>query len=131
MKRSAGWVIMLGLVVALGGCAAGASSGRAPQADDESGIPEDSPFAQIREGMSKEEVMEVLGMPTTRTNLGEDDGMPGEFAPERWSYRGKGRIYFSGVGETQMADPEVNKIEYDPNERAADPPPPKPYGENY
>jgi hypothetical protein len=77
--------------------------------------------------MDKGEVVELLGLPDLRTPLG-DVMMPSQFMPEMWSYRGLGRIYFSGVSPTEMDKPEVERVEYDPSEPATPPPPPDAYG---
>ncbi len=85
------------------------------------------PLSLIKQGMRKKQVVDILGIPTLRTPIG-DVMMPSAFQPEMWSYRGQGRIYFSGVSPTTMNDPGVVKVEVDPSERAEAPPPPKPYG---
>ncbi len=91
--------------------------------------PDAGPLSGIEKGMKKKQVIDILGIPTLRTPLG-DVLMPSQFMPEMWSYRGLGRIYFSGSSPQTMESPVVTKVEYDPSEAAAAPPPPEPYGTN-
>jgi hypothetical protein len=115
--------------VTIGGGKAPAAP-KEPAAPAEPAIPESSPLSQIRKGMAKKDVVNLLGLPQLRTNLSADAGMPSAFAPEMWSYRGLGRVFFSGADPTTADVPLVGMVEYDPTEQAEPPPPPPPYGKS-
>ena len=83
-------------------------------------IPADSPLAKIREGMSKAEMLSLLGPPTDQdTSITGKAFIPfyfgGDATATRMHYRGLGRVYVSGHG-TFGGGEKVLKIEYDPQE---------------
>lgn len=133
IHRSARCAVVVALVAGAAGCSFTIGGNRAeePAAPAVASQPEPTPnlgpLSVIEKGMKKGEVVKILGLPTLRTPLG-DVMMPSQFMPEMWSYRGLGRIYFSGVSPTVMEEPRVERVEYDPSEPATPPPPPGAYG---
>jgi hypothetical protein len=91
------------------------STGQAQQT-----IPADSPLAKIREGMSKAEMLSLLGPPTDQdTSVTGKAFIPfyfgGDATATRMHYKGLGRVYVLGQG-TFGGGEKVLKIEYDPQE---------------
>jgi hypothetical protein len=83
-------------------------------------IPADSPLANIHEGMSKAEMLSLLGPPTDQdTSVTGKAFIPfyfgGDATATRLHYKGLGRVYVSGQG-TFGGGEKVLKIEYDPQE---------------
>lgn len=111
-------VVALATAVAATGCArrAAAPAAAAPPA----AIPSDSKLAQVRPGMSPDEVQRLLGEPTTRNAYVTGKAfIPFYYGPDQartgWFYKGLGRVVFEtgpGFGTTLR----VQRVEYDPNE---------------
>src|SRR5215510_10192005 len=83
-------------------------------------IPADSPLAKIHEGMSKAEMLSLLGPPTDQdTSVTGKAFIPfyfgGDATATRLHYKGLGRVYVSGQGAFGGGE-KVLKIEYDPQE---------------
>jgi len=83
-------------------------------------IPANSPLAQIHKGMSKAEMLSLLGPPTDQdTSVTGKAFIPfyfgGDATATRLHYKGLGRVYVSGQG-TFGGGEKVLKIEYDPQE---------------
>ena len=113
--------LVLGILLFVSGCATQAPpmpTSAAAQAQQ--AIPADSPLAKIHEGMSKAEMLSLLGPSTDQdTSVTGKAFIPfyfgGDATATRLHYKGLGRVYVSGQG-TFGGGEKVLKIEYDPQE---------------
>jgi hypothetical protein len=117
-RRSGAFVFSVLLFVS--GYATQPSPAPTPVAQAQQTIPAHSPLAQIREGMSKAEMLSLLGPPTDQdTSVTGKAFIPfyfgGDATATRMHYKGLGRVYVSGQG-TFGGGEKVLKIEYDPQE---------------
>lgn len=111
------------LIIAAGAAGCGTTtsaeggSGKAAPAKSEKAArqaPQDSPFAQVRMGMPRAQVDDLIGLPTSTRVFPSGKGfIPFYYGPDTMrtaaSYKGLGRIVFTG-------DQAVVEIEYDPTE---------------
>jgi hypothetical protein len=116
-RRSA-FVFSIFLVAAE--CAPQQSPAPPSVAQAQQAIPADSPLAKIHEGMSKAEMLSLLGPPTDQdTSVTGKAFIPfyfgGDATATRMHYKGLGRVYVSGHGMFGGGE-KVLKIEYDPQE---------------
>lgn len=77
-------------------------------------IPANSPLANVRKGMSRPQVDDLLGSPTSERRFPSGKGFnPFYYGPDTYRtgafYKGLGRVVFSGADK-------VVEIEYDPAE---------------
>ena len=107
------------LVVLAAGCAS--KSGSAPPPPAAQTIPASSPLAKIKVGMTAQEVSNVLGMPTNQVSYASGKAwIPYYFGDDarrtEWSYKGLGRVVFTGGNVFGGGGGHVERIDYDPNE---------------
>ena len=119
-KRSVAAVAILGCAFAAGGCARRGPEAEAERPAAASAVPSGSKLAQVKAGMSPEEVQRILGEPTSRNAYVTGKAfIPFYFGPDQtrtgWFYKGLGRVVFSGSGGFGTAS-RVQRVEYDPNE---------------
>jgi hypothetical protein len=117
-RRRGAFVFSIFLVVS--GCAPQQSPAPTSVAQIQQAIPADNPLAKIHEGMSKAEMLALLGSPTDQdTSVTGKAFIPfyfgGDATATRMHYKGLGRVYVSGHG-TFGGGEKVLKIEYDPQE---------------
>lgn len=106
------------------GCASKSGTGAA--APDEAvpaaqPIPADSPLSKVRVGMTAQEVSNILGMPTNQVSYASGKAfIPFYYGDDarrtEWSYKGLGRVVFSGGNVFGGGGGRVNRVDYDPNE---------------
>ena len=113
-------VIVLSIHLCISGCATQAPPVPASAGQAQQTIPTDSPLAKIREGMSKAEMLSLLGPLTDQdTSVTGKAFIPfyfgGDATATRMYYKGLGRVYVSGQG-TFGGGEKMLKIEYDPRE---------------
>jgi hypothetical protein len=107
------------LAAAAGGCASRASeSATAPPAV---AIPAESPLAKVQVGMSMQEVSNILGMPTNQVKYATGKAwIPWYFGDDasrmEWSYKGMGRVVFTGGNVFGGGGGQVMRVDYDPSE---------------
>ena len=108
-------------LLALGaGCAAKSNSAPAPAAQAVP-VPADSPLAKVKVGMTAQEVSNILGMPTNQVSYATGKAwIPWYFGDDarrtEWSYKGVGRVVFSGGNVFGGGGGRVERVDYDPNE---------------
>jgi hypothetical protein len=119
MRRSA-LVILCLFALAVAGC--GARSGDAPPpAEAAKPIPPDSPLAKITVGMTEYEVSNILGPPTSQGSYETGKRwIPYYYGSDirlmEWTYKGMGRVLFTGGNVFGGGAGKVQRVEYDPSE---------------
>ena len=108
------------LLALTAGCAAKSSNGAAP-ATTAKAIPADSPLAKIKNGMTAQEVSNAIGMPTNQVSYMTGKAwIPWYFGDDarrtEWSYKGLGRVVFTGGNIFGGGGGHVERVDYDPNE---------------
>jgi hypothetical protein len=108
------------LAAALGGCSA-KSDKPAEAAPAAVAVPADSPLAKIKIGMTAQEVSNILGMPTNQVSYATGKAwIPWYFGDDarrtEWSYKGMGRVVFTGGNVFGGGGGRVNRVDYDPSE---------------
>jgi len=103
------------------GCTSTSSSATAPAAPAAQAAPADSPLAKIKIGMTAQEVSNILGMPTNQVSYASGKAwIPFYFGDDarrtEWSYKGIGRVVFSGGNVYGGGGGHVERVDYDPNE---------------
>jgi len=83
--------------------------------------PASSPLAKIKIGMTAQEVSNILGMPTNQVSYASGKAwIPFYFGDDarrtEWSYKGIGRVVFSGGNVYGGGGGHVERVDYDPNE---------------
>jgi len=121
LRIAAVCIAMTGLVAC-----AGRQGGEAPppaaQEPVAQPVPSNSPLAQVKQGMTFQEVMNVLGAPTSQTNYASGKAwIPYYYGNDAqrtaYFYKGLGRIVFSAgnvFGGARAG--AVERVEYDPTE---------------
>jgi hypothetical protein len=111
------------LALAASGCASKSSESAASTAPAQTAqpIPPDSPLAKIKVGMTAQEVSNILGMPTNQVSYATGKAwIPWYFGDDarrtEWSYKGLGRVVFTGGNVFGGGGGRVNRVDYDPNE---------------
>ena len=112
--------LVLSMLLLAAGCATQATPAPTSVGQTQQTIPADSPLTKIREGMSKGEMIYLLGQPTDQeTTVTGKAFIPfyfgGDTTVTRMHYQGLGRVYVSG-GAAFGGGEKVLKIEYDPQE---------------
>lgn len=121
MHRSIAWALAACIAAAaIAGCSASSGEGTAPPAVA-APIPADSPLAKIRIGMTPQEVSNILGMSTNQVAYSTGKAwIPFYYGDDtrrvEWSYKGMGRVVFTGGNVFGGGGGEVLRIDYDPNE---------------
>lgn len=114
-------IVTVALLAALaGGCASKSGSEPAPAAAAQP-IPAGSPLEKIKVGMTAQEVSNILGMPTNQVSYATGKAwIPWYFGDDarrtEWSYKGLGRVVFTGGNVFGGGGGRVNRVDYDPNE---------------
>jgi hypothetical protein len=109
---------------AIAGCASKSDSAAAPAAVAKpvgQPPPADSPLAKVQNGMTAQEVSNILGMPTNQVSYASGKAwIPFYYGDDarrtEWSYKGMGRVVFSGGNVFGGGGGRVIRIDYDPNE---------------
>jgi len=114
-------IAALCLLALVAGCSAKSNGGAAAPAATAKAIPADSPLAKVKLGMTAQEVSNVLGMPTNQVAYATGKAwIPFYFGDDarrtEWSYKGLGRVVFTGGNVFGGAGGHVERIDYDPNE---------------
>jgi hypothetical protein len=114
-------IAVLCLLAVAAGCAAKSNGGSATPPPAAQAVPADSPLAKIKIGMSAQEVSNILGMPTNQVSYATGKAfIPWYFGDDarrtEWSYKGLGRVVFSGGNVFGGGGGQVERIDYDPNE---------------
>ena len=114
---------LLACLLALGvvGCSAKSDSAPEPAAAPAAPVPADSPLAKVTIGMTAQEVSNILGMPTNQVSYATGKAwIPFYFGDDsrrtEWSYKGLGRVVFTGGNVFGGGGGRVNRIDYDPTE---------------
>ena len=122
MHQQNGWrsVFVFSIFLVAAGCATPQAPAPSSAAQAQQTIPADSALAKIHEGMSKAEMLSLLGAPTDQdTSVTGKAFIPfyfgGDATATRMHYKGLGRVYVSGHGIFGGGE-KVLKIEYDPQE---------------
>jgi hypothetical protein len=121
MRRSIALLMtVFALASVLAGCSAKSGEGAAPAAAALA-VPADSPLAKIKLGMTAQEVSNILGMPTNQVSYATGKAwIPWYFGDDarrtEWSYKGLGRVVFSGGNVFGGGGGKVNRVDYDPKE---------------
>ncbi len=84
-------------------------------------VPADSPLAKIKLGMTAQEVSNILGMPTNQVSYATGKAwIPWYFGDDarrtEWSYKGLGRVVFTGGNVFGGGGGQVQRVDYDPSE---------------
>jgi len=113
-------VAALCLLALVAGCSAKSDSAPAPAAAAKP-IPADSPLAKIKIGMTAQEVSNTLGMPTNQVSYASGKAwIPWYYGDDarrtEWSYKGLGRVVFTGGNVFGGGGGHVERVDYDPNE---------------
>lgn len=114
-------VAAIGLAALAAGCAAKSGSGAAAPAPAAQVIPANSPLAKIKIGMTAQEVSNILGMPTNQVSYASGKAwIPYYYGDDarrtEWSYKGLGRVVFTGGNVFGGGGGHVERVDYDPNE---------------
>ncbi len=101
------------------GC--GAKSSPPPPAAVHQPIPANSPLAKVHTGMTQDQVTQLLGSPTNHVTYESGKRwIPfyygGDVRRTEWSYKGLGRVIFTGGNQWGGAAGQVERVDYDPTE---------------
>lgn len=123
MHRIVTVVAALCALALVAGCSAKSDtgSGAAAAAKTVQPIPPGSPLAKITLGMTPQEVSNILGMPTNQVSYATGKAwIPWYFGDDarrtEWSYKGLGRVVFTGGNVFGGGGGHVNRVDYDPTE---------------
>ena len=110
--------VLLAFAFAVAGCSGKSASAPAPAAAT---VPADSPLAKVQVGMTANEVTQILGMPTNQVSYATGKAwIPWYFGDDarrtEWSYKGLGRVVFTGGNVFGGGGGRVNRVDYDPSE---------------
>ncbi|MEO8602904.1 MAG: hypothetical protein ABI629_10035 [bacterium] len=120
MHRSIALLMTAFALVTVAGCSAKSGESAKPAATALA-IPADSPLAKISVGMTAQEVSNILGMPTNQVSYATGKAwIPWYFGDDarrtEWSYKGLGRVVFTGGNVFGGGGGHVNRVDYDPSE---------------
>jgi hypothetical protein len=120
MHRSA---LIFGCLLAFAVAGCGARSSEAPPPAEEAAkpIPPDSPLAKIKVGMTEFEVSNILGPPTSQGSYETGKRwIPYYYGSDirlmEWTYKGMGRVIFTGGNVFGGNAGKVKRVDYDPSE---------------
>ena len=119
MRPFVAWCLACFLTIMLAGCATQTS--RPEGAADTAAIPADCPLAKIHQGMTMQEVTNILGSPTNQVKYATGKAwIPFYFGDDvsriEWSYKDMGRVVFTGGNAFGGGGGNVLRVDYDPNE---------------
>jgi outer membrane protein assembly factor BamE (lipoprotein component of BamABCDE complex) len=102
------------------GCSSKSGSAAAPPPAAQA-IPANSPLAKVKVGMTAQEVSNLLGMPTNQVSYASGKAwIPFYYGDDarrtEWSYKGLGRVVFTGGNVFGGGGGHVERVDYDPNE---------------
>jgi outer membrane protein assembly factor BamE (lipoprotein component of BamABCDE complex) len=102
------------------GCASRSGGSAAPPPAAQA-IPANSPLATVKVGMTAQEVTNVLGMPTNQVSYASGKAwIPFYYGDDarrtEWSYKGLGRVVFTGGNVFGGGGGHVERVDYDPTE---------------
>lgn len=125
MHRIATLVIVSLLAALVAGCSGKADTAAAPEASAKP-IPADSPLAKVKVGMTMQQVSEILGMPTNQVKYSTGKAwIPYYYGDDtsrlEWSYKGIGRVIFTGGNVFGGGGGAVQRVDYDPSETGVRP----------
>ena len=125
MHRKLTLIAALLLAALAAGCSSKSGSAAAPAASAQA-IPADSPLAKIKVGMTMQQVSEILGMPTNQVKYATGKAwIPWYFGDDtsrlEWSYKGIGRVVFTGGNVFGGGGGAVQRVDYDPSETGVRP----------
>src|SRR5438477_9350625 len=110
------------LVAVMAGCAAKSDTAAAPAtAKASQPIPPNSPLAKVQTGMTQVQVQSILGPPTNQASYESGKRwIPWYFGSDvrrtEWSYKGLGRVVFTGGNQWGAGSGAVERVDYDPSE---------------
>lgn len=119
MHRPIVFVAACVFALAVAGCSSKSAPPPPPQAARP--IPPDSPLAKVQIGMSAQDVSNILGVPTNQVSYSTGKAfIPWYFGDDvrrtEWSYKGIGRVVFTGGNVFGGGGGHVERVDYDPNE---------------
>jgi hypothetical protein len=125
MHRIAALVVVCLFTALVAGCSGKSDSAAAPP-DGPKAIPADSPLAKVKVGMTMQQVSEILGMPTNQVKYATGKAwIPYYFGDDtsrlEWSYKGIGRVIFTGGNVFGGGGGAVQRVDYDPSETGVRP----------
>jgi len=103
------------------GCSSKSESAPPPAEAKAVPIPANSPLAKVQVGMTAQEVSNILGMPTNQVSYATGKAwIPWYYGDDarrtEWSYKGLGRVVFTGGNVFGGGGGRVNRVDYDPAE---------------
>jgi outer membrane protein assembly factor BamE (lipoprotein component of BamABCDE complex) len=115
-----GMAAALTLMAGLSGCAS-KSSAPPPAPAVRQPIPANSPLAKVQTGMTAQQVTDLLGQPTNQVSYESGKRwIPWYYGSDvrrtEWSYKGLGRVIFTGGNQWGAGAGQVERVDYDPNE---------------
>ncbi len=118
--RHRAYVGTFSLLALVAGCSAKSDTSTAP-AGTAVAVPASSPLARVQVGMSKQEVGNILGMPTNQVSYSTGKAwIPFYFGDDarrsEWSYKGLGRVVFNDGNVFGGGGGHVERVDYDPSE---------------
>ena len=125
MRVMRGAVIVAALcVLGLSGCASRSETAAPEVAPVAQPIPANSPLAEVKVGMTGTQVQEILGAPTNqKTYESGKRWIPFYYGADavrtEWSYKGLGRVVFTGGNVFGHGGGQVQRVDYDPSETGA------------
>jgi outer membrane protein assembly factor BamE (lipoprotein component of BamABCDE complex) len=122
MMRGVTIVAVLAVLASSGCSGRSSSSSTAPPAVAAAKpIPPDSPLAKVKIGMTGEQVSSILGAPTNQMSYESGKRwIPFYYGADvrrtEWSYKGLGRVVFTGGNVFGGGGGQVERVDYDPTE---------------
>ena len=110
------------LMVTMAGCSSkSGSAGQQKTARPSQPVPADSPLSKVQAGMTTVQVQSILGAPTNQMSYESGKRwIPWYFGSDvrrtEWSYKGLGRVVFTGGNQWGGGGGNVERVEYDPSE---------------
>ena len=124
MQRSIRVVVATMIVAGLVGCSSRSAEQPAPAADTAAAsvpAPAGSKLAEVKVGMNKKQVSDILGPPTDETSYSSGkQWIPFYYGNDvrrtSYFYKGVGRVVFADGNAFGGGTPEVVRVDYDPSE---------------
>lgn len=126
MLRRATLIVALLLAALVAGCSSKSDSAAAPPEASAKPIPPDSPLAKVKVGMTMQQVTDILGSPTNQIKYSTGKAwIPYYYGDDtsrlEWSYKGLGRVIFTGGNVFGGGGGAVQRVDYDPSETGVRP----------